>query len=101
MTNFASDFVLTAQFVEDHHLQICLGDKVLATVCEPAGNGFQSEFAVWDGDGMDPETDEETRPLKRFYTKDTQDVNRTWREAVAYAYSYAGMEMIGIVATTR
>lgn len=95
MTEFnTSDFVLSAEFVEgvDFHLQIRLGNVVLATVCEPCGPGFQSEFCVWDGDGLD-EDDEETTPLKRFYTSHTLNVNKMWKEAVAYAYAYAGIQM--------
>jgi hypothetical protein len=80
-----NDLVITPNFLEDQHLQLIIGGKVVMTICEPAGPGDQSQVCVWYGDGLD-DNDDEAEPVRRFYTHHYLDVKRCWDEAVKHAY---------------
>lgn len=68
--------------MEDGYIRIKVNGHIVGTIGEPAGPGDQSEFCVWEGDGMHPETDEEAEPIARIFSKNFEDVNAAWNEIV-------------------
>lgn len=86
-----ADHVLVTKIdeMDDRHVNICLGNKILATVCEPSGPGGGMVYGVWIGDGLN-ENDEEATPIKLFHSYNHQlDGDRAWLAAVKCAYQLA------------